>query len=71
MNQSFETPQGLGLAVRRVGFRKSATGLARGALVNVSGVRGPVLVGEVLVDELDGSGVVSGVAAEARGEARG
>src|SRR6266511_1916755 len=32
--------------------------------VNMSGVRGPVLVGEVLVDELDGSGVVAAVAAE-------
>src|SRR5207244_12247370 len=48
----------------RVGFRKSAAGLARGTLVNVSGVRGPVLVGEVLVDELDRSGVVAAVAAE-------
>jgi integrase-like protein len=47
-----------------VGFRKSAAGLARGAHVNVSGVRGPVLVGEVLVDELDGSGVFTAVAAE-------
>jgi hypothetical protein len=39
-----------------VGFRKSAAELGRDALVNVSGVRGPMLIGEVLVDEFDGSG---------------